>query len=213
MALLNHPGIPLATFGEVPGNLVAFMAKQLGVPAGKFAGYAERVQTATDHALELMTGLGLRPSAEDDLNLMIEAGARAAWSTEGGFEIATAIVAALRSAGKRGGTAGDFNAHYGVDPGFSFYTHVSDHVVVAAALLWLALPVDPVHLAIGDQGFPSFRLSVGVSLHTVVWLVLRLWLGTPVPFKITASDEIRLFSVVTQYSPTDLLGNYCFMLV
>ena len=99
MALLNHPGIPLGTFGEVPGNLVAFMAKQLGVPAGKFAGYAERVQTATDHALELMTVLGLRPSAEDDLNLMIEAGARAAWSTEGGFEIATAIVAALCSAG------------------------------------------------------------------------------------------------------------------
>lgn len=28
--------------------------------------------------------------------------------------------------GKRGGTAGDFNARYGVDPGFSFYTHVSD---------------------------------------------------------------------------------------
>ena len=99
MALLNHPGIPLGTFGEVPGNLVAFMANQLGMPAGKFAGYAERVQTATDHALELMTVRGLRPSAEDDLNLMIEAGARAAWSTEGGFEIATAIVAALCSAG------------------------------------------------------------------------------------------------------------------
>jgi TnpA family transposase len=28
--------------------------------------------------------------------------------------------------GKRGGTAGDFTARYGVDPGFSFYTHVSD---------------------------------------------------------------------------------------
>ena len=28
--------------------------------------------------------------------------------------------------GKRGGTAGDFNARYGVDPGFSLYTHVSD---------------------------------------------------------------------------------------
>lgn len=28
--------------------------------------------------------------------------------------------------GKRGGVAGDFNARYGVDPGFSFYTHVSD---------------------------------------------------------------------------------------
>ena len=28
--------------------------------------------------------------------------------------------------GKRGAGAGDFNAKYGVDPGFSFYTHVSD---------------------------------------------------------------------------------------
>jgi len=28
--------------------------------------------------------------------------------------------------GKRGSGAGDFNAKYGVDPGFSFYTHVSD---------------------------------------------------------------------------------------
>lgn len=28
--------------------------------------------------------------------------------------------------GKRGSGAGDFNARYGVDPGFSFYTHVSD---------------------------------------------------------------------------------------
>ena len=28
--------------------------------------------------------------------------------------------------GKRGGSAGEVNARYGVDPGFSFYTHVSD---------------------------------------------------------------------------------------
>jgi hypothetical protein len=35
----------------------------------------------------------------DDLSLMIEAGARAAWSTEHGFEIATGIVGALRNVG------------------------------------------------------------------------------------------------------------------
>jgi TnpA family transposase len=28
--------------------------------------------------------------------------------------------------GKRGNNAGDVNARYGVDPGFTFYTHVSD---------------------------------------------------------------------------------------
>jgi TnpA family transposase len=40
--------------------------------------------------------------------------------------------------GKRGATGGDINARYGVDPGFSFYTHVSDqhgpyHVKVISA--------------------------------------------------------------------------------
>jgi TnpA family transposase len=40
--------------------------------------------------------------------------------------------------GKRGAGSGDFNARYGVDPGFSFYTHVSDqhgpyHVRVISA--------------------------------------------------------------------------------
>lgn len=40
--------------------------------------------------------------------------------------------------GKRGSGAGDFNTKYGVDPGFSFYTHVSDqhgpyHVTVISA--------------------------------------------------------------------------------
>ena len=99
MALLNHPGIPLATFGRAPPQLVAFMAKQLSVPSDRFDGYAERVQTATDHALKLVAVLGLRPPADEDLSLMIEAGARAAWSTETGFEIAAAIVAALRNAG------------------------------------------------------------------------------------------------------------------
>ncbi|WP_145206870.1 Tn3 family transposase [Sphingobium sp. B2] len=99
MALFNHPGFSLATFGEVPKQLIAFMADQLGVPDDKFNDYAKRIQTATDHALELMNVLGLRHPAESDLGLMIEAGARAAWSTENGFDIAGGIVAALRDGG------------------------------------------------------------------------------------------------------------------
>jgi TnpA family transposase len=99
MALLQHPGIPLATFGEAPPQLVAFMAKQLGVPREKFEDYASRVQILSEHTCELMAKLGVRLPAEHDLSLMIEAGARAAWCTEDGFEIATGIVAALRDAG------------------------------------------------------------------------------------------------------------------
>ena len=99
MALLRHPGFALNTVDEAPPQIIAFMARQLGVSKENFAGYAGRVQTATDHALELMELFDLRPPAEDDLSLMIEAGARAAWSTEDGFEIASGIVAALRQEG------------------------------------------------------------------------------------------------------------------
>ena len=45
-----------------------------------------------------MLKLGPRLPDEGYLSLMIEAGARAAWSTENRLEIAPAIVAALRDA-------------------------------------------------------------------------------------------------------------------
>jgi hypothetical protein len=44
MALLQHPGMSLTTFGEAPPQLVMFMAKQIGVPNEKYADYAKRVQ-------------------------------------------------------------------------------------------------------------------------------------------------------------------------
>ena len=99
MALLHVPGIPLATFGAAPPQLVVFMAKQLGLPTKKYADYASPVQILSEHAGDLMLKLNVRLQAEDYLSLMIEAGARAAWSTEDGFDIATCIVGALRDAG------------------------------------------------------------------------------------------------------------------
>jgi hypothetical protein len=99
LALLQHPGMSLATFGDAPPQLVAFMAKQIGVPKEKYADYAKRVQILSEHAHELISTLGLRLPGEDTVSLMIEAGARAAWSTDDGFLIASEIVAALRAAG------------------------------------------------------------------------------------------------------------------
>jgi hypothetical protein len=52
----------------------------------------------TDHARLLATSLGLRPSVTTDLPLMIEATAQAAWGTDRGHPIATAVVSALRAA-------------------------------------------------------------------------------------------------------------------
>ena len=70
-----------------------------GNPGGAVRGYARRPQTMTDHARLLATILGLRPPANADLPMMIEAAAQAAWSTDRGQPIAAAVVAALRAAG------------------------------------------------------------------------------------------------------------------
>ena len=72
LALLRHPGFPLAAF-DAPDHLIVFLAAQLDIRRNEIAGYGERGQTVTDHARELMPLLGLRPSVEGDLALMIDA--------------------------------------------------------------------------------------------------------------------------------------------
>src|SRR4051812_35268976 len=99
LALLRHPGIALAQLEQPVEPLVQWLARQLEIPAAPFAGYARRPQTMTDHARLLATMPGLRPPANVDLPMMIEAAAQAAWSTEHGQPIAAAVVFALRAAG------------------------------------------------------------------------------------------------------------------
>jgi Domain of unknown function (DUF4158) len=97
LALLRHPGTTLANLGQPVNPLVAWMARQLEIPARAFARYARRAQTVTDHARELAAALGLRPAARTDLPLIIEA-AEAARGTDMGAPIAAAVVEALRRA-------------------------------------------------------------------------------------------------------------------
>lgn len=99
LALLRHPGIALAQLEKPVEPLVQWLARRLEIPAAPFAGYARRPQTMTDHARLLATMLGLRPPAKADLPMMIETAAQAAWSTERGQPIATAVVSALRASG------------------------------------------------------------------------------------------------------------------
>lgn len=100
LALIRHPGLTLAQITAQSGvdlePLVGFIARQLDLPAAALADYAAREQTMTDHAREIGAALGLRPPVRADLNLMIEAAASAAWSTDKGAVIAGAVVAALR---------------------------------------------------------------------------------------------------------------------
>jgi voltage-gated potassium channel Kch len=99
LALFRYPGIALAQVEQPIEPLVQWLARQLEIAATPFAGYARRPQTMTDHAWLLATMLGLRPSANTDLHMMIDAAAQAAWSTERGQPLATAVVAALRASG------------------------------------------------------------------------------------------------------------------
>ena len=98
LALFRHPGIALAQLEQPAEPLVHSLARQLEIPAAPFAGYARRPQTLTDHARLLAMSLGLRSPANSDLPMMIEAAAQAAWSTDRGQPIASAIVSALRAA-------------------------------------------------------------------------------------------------------------------
>ena len=103
LALLRHPGMTLAQFvldtGSVPSALTGFVAEQLGLPVAALADYAAREQTMTDHARKLAAKLGLRAPRRDDVPFMIEAGAKVAWGTDNGLNIAMGIVAAVRDAG------------------------------------------------------------------------------------------------------------------
>src|SRR3954453_1960262 len=99
LALLRHPGTALAHLDQPVEALVAWIARQLGIPASAFAEYARRPQTMTDHARLLASALVLRAPTRADLPLMIEAAARAAWATDRGPPIVPGVVAALRGEG------------------------------------------------------------------------------------------------------------------
>lgn len=97
LALLRQSGRALAQVEEPIDPLVVWISAQIDVPTHLFADYARRHQTMADHARQLASMLGLRPSTDADLPFMIEAAAQAAWTAHKPGVIVTAIVSALRS--------------------------------------------------------------------------------------------------------------------
>ncbi|WCP16274.1 Tn3 family transposase ISMex38 (plasmid) [Sphingobium sp. AntQ-1] len=99
LALMRHPGFGFTLEGGAPDHLVAFMGEQIDVSASAFDTYAVRPATASVHAREVGDALGLRGPTNADLPLLIEAGAKAAWSTDRGLPIVVGIMEALRVSG------------------------------------------------------------------------------------------------------------------
>lgn len=96
LALLRYPGVALSQLEQPVEPLVQWLAKQLEIPTAPFSGYAQRPQTMTDHARQLASRLGLRSATVEDMPMMIEAAAQAAWSTERGQPIVAAVISELR---------------------------------------------------------------------------------------------------------------------
>ena len=77
----------------MPAELLAFVAAQLDLSPRVLADYAAREQTMTDHARELAKRLGVRGPVWSDIPLMIDAAAKAAWTTDKGSTVAAGVIA------------------------------------------------------------------------------------------------------------------------
>ncbi|EDP62690.1 transposase Tn3 [alpha proteobacterium BAL199] len=97
LCLLRHPGFGLRVDEKVPEELLAYIAYQLGVSPRSFDRYGRRSQTRQDHGRQIASLLGLRAFVRDDVTRIIEAAGAAAWSTDKGLPIVTAVVDALRA--------------------------------------------------------------------------------------------------------------------
>lgn len=99
LCLLRHPGFGLRAEENPPESLLAWLARQLDVPAAAWADYARRDQTRREHARASALRLGLRPFTRADLPFALSLAETAAWGEDRGAPIAAAIMAGLREAG------------------------------------------------------------------------------------------------------------------
>ena len=96
ISLLRHPGFPWSPGTEAPDALVGFLAQQLHIDPSVLASYAKRTQTFTDHALEAMAHLTLRPFQNADKPWLRNIAAEAAQASDRGAPIIAATLEALR---------------------------------------------------------------------------------------------------------------------
>jgi TnpA family transposase len=98
LALLRHPGFGLR-HEPPPRELLAYLAEQLNVPPEGFGDYGRRPQTRLEHSWEAAAYLGLRAFGAGDLPVALDEAAQAAWATDQGFPIASAVMEGLRRRG------------------------------------------------------------------------------------------------------------------
>jgi TnpA family transposase len=96
LAYLRHPGRAIEV-GEVPpGEVLAFVARQLGLATASFADYGRRDQTRREHLRELETLLGLRTFGLRDYRSLAGHALEVARQTDRGEAIVAALVDEVR---------------------------------------------------------------------------------------------------------------------
>ena len=96
LALFRHPGFGFRSEDHTPGEVVDYLADQLGVASSSLAGYGQRTKTRLEHGWEVAAHLGLRGFEAADLGTAVELAAQAAWATDEGLPIAKAVIEGLR---------------------------------------------------------------------------------------------------------------------
>jgi hypothetical protein len=97
LCLLWHPGQGMGPGEHPPEAMIAFVARQVGVPSAAFADYALRDQTRREHVVELQKHLRLRSFGLAEWRSCLRLGADAAWATDRGESIVQAMLTHLRT--------------------------------------------------------------------------------------------------------------------
>jgi TnpA family transposase len=97
LCLLRHPGQGMGPGEHPPEAMIAFVARQVGVPSAAFADYALRDQTRREHVVELQKHLRLRSFGLAEWRSCLRLGADAAWATDRGESIVPAMLTHLRT--------------------------------------------------------------------------------------------------------------------
>jgi hypothetical protein len=92
IGLLRYPGFGLRHDETPPGELLDYLADQLGVDANLFAEYGRRSKTRLEHGWEMAARLSVRGFEKADVAFALDLAAQAAWATDKGLPIAKAIV-------------------------------------------------------------------------------------------------------------------------
>lgn len=96
LCLMRYPGRVLQVDEIPPKAMLDYVAQQIGINSIVFQIYAEREETRREHANYLSHYVSKRPATAEDRRAALTAALHAASEIDSGFEIASAIVTALR---------------------------------------------------------------------------------------------------------------------